>query len=66
MVLVNSCVTKTVVFVPAILTFYLFILQSIFKLSVLIELVYPVESCTGTTGVVAQEQERVSRLLREQ
>lgn len=53
MVLVDSCIAKAVVAVPAI---YLF-LQSIFSLSVLIELIHPVESCTGTTEGVAQEQE---------
>lgn len=62
-VLVGSCVAKTIVVVPAILTFYLFILQYVFNLSVLIEVVHPVESCTEG---VAQEQERVARLLGEQ
>lgn len=66
MVLVDSCIAKTVVVVPVILTFYLFILQCIFNLSMLIELVHPVESCTGTTEGVAREQERVARLLGEQ
>lgn len=66
MVLVGSCVAKTIVVVPAILTFYLFILQYVFNPSMLIELVHPVESCTDTTEGVAQEQERVARLLGEQ
>lgn len=66
MILVGSCVAKTIVVVPAILTFYLFILQYVFNLSMLIELVHPVEGCTDTTEGVAQEQERVARLLGEQ
>lgn len=65
MVLIDSCIAKTVVVVPPILTFYLFILQSIFNLSMLIELAHLVESCTGSTDGVAQEQERVARLLGE-
>jgi len=65
MVLVDSCVAKAVVVVPAILTSCLFILQGIFSLSVLTELVHPAESCTGTAEGVAQEQERVARLLGE-
>lgn len=66
MVLVDSCVAKTLVAVPAILAFYLFVLQCIFNVSMLIELVHSVESYTGTPEGVAQEQERVARLLGKQ
>lgn len=65
MVLVDSCVAKTVSSSCSCRSYLLFILQSI-NLSMLMELVQPVESCTGTTEGVAQEQERVAGLLEEQ